>query len=556
MTLFAALSTGAQFNLSRHGAAMKRFDSKNAGKGSSDMCGNPDFSFGTTNIPVPSYTLDVFGSRKRTWSEEDGESLEMKRQKTTSNGTARITKAHTPLPIMSIKRIKNIRLKHELDVVGVDVPQPIEHISDLVRPPLSVNDCLVSNLFERNHRIPTPIQMQAIPCLINGRDVLACAPTGSGKTIAFLIPMFHLLKAPNVEAGVRALIITPTMELAEQIEREAFFLMKGQRWKLVQHGQSTRNKDIFVTTPGRVFSMIQKKLIDLSKTQYLVFDEGDRLWDSTTDNLKVVDSIVAACTCEQKVVALFTATLSAKIEEIARSVMSPDAVRIIVSGRASANKNVTQELVFCGNELGKIVAMRNILREGITPPVLIFVQSIERTKELYDEIRCQGLHIALMNSKMTHEEREQTVLNFRLGKIWVLVTTELLSRGIDFKNVGTVINFDLPTTTESYIHRVGRSGRAGKKGRAITFFTEDDKKRIPPIARVMKEAGSDVEDWMLEIKLDRRTRRRLEKSTPRRMIVSTRKRILVAEKRMERQLRQLENKNIDAKAEKTDSGCV
>lgn len=526
MSLFAALSTGTKFDASKHGAAMKRFASENSGKELPSAFGNPTLSLGALDVPVPSRTLDIFGRFEDAASEDDGTSLEVKLSK--SNGSNKTT-THTPLQDMSIKRRKNLWRKHELQVDGVDVPQPIEHISDLVRPPLSVDERLVSNLFERNHRLPTPVQMQAIPCLINGRDVLACAPTGSGKTIAFLIPMFHLLKKPNPEAGVRALIITPTMELAEQIEREVFFLMRGQRWKLVQHGQSTRNKDIFVTTPGRVHSMIQKKLIDLSNTMYLVFDEGDRLWDSTTDNLAVVDAIMTACTCEKKVVALFTATLSAKIEGIARSVMSPDPIRIIVSGRASANRKVSQQIVFCGNELGKIVAMRNLLREGIIPPVLIFVQSIERTKELYDEIRCQGLHIALMNSKMSHEERETTMMNFRLGKIWVLVTTDLLSRGIDFKNVGTVINFDLPTTVESYIHRIGRSGRAGKTGKAITFFTEDDKERIPAIARVMKESGCAVEDWMLEIKPDRRTRRRLETSTPCRMIVSTRKRMLVAE---------------------------
>ncbi|RNF05130.1 putative ATP-dependent RNA helicase-like protein [Trypanosoma conorhini] len=549
MSSFSALSTGARFDANKHGAAMRRFAPGGADRDHPVALGNPTPQCDPAEIPTPCRTLNIFGDSKGTARAEGTAVLGGEFQQDTRNNAATM---HTPLQSMSVKKKRNLWRKNELQVEGVDVPQPIEHFSDLVRPPLSVDECLVSNLFGRNHRIPTPIQMQAIPCLINKRDVLACAPTGSGKTLAFLIPMFHMLKAPNPEAGVRGLIITPTMELAEQIERETFFLMKGQRWKLVQHGQSTRNKDIFVTTPRRVLSMIEKKLIDLSHTQYLVFDEGDRLWDSTTDNLQVVDSILGACTCEEKVVALFTATLSSKVEGIARSVMSPDPIRIIVTGRASANKKVSQELVFCGNELGKIVAIRNMLREGISPPVLIFVQSIERTKELYDEIRCQGLHIAVMNSKMTHEERDETIMNFRLGKIWVIVTTELLSRGIDFKNVGTVINFDLPTTVESYIHRIGRCGRAGKTGKAVTFFTEDDKERIPPIARVMKESGSAVEDWMLEIKSDRRTRRRIERSTPQRMIVSTRKRMLVADQRMKRQLRRLEKEAVNAADAESD----
>ncbi|KAG8340529.1 ATP-dependent DEAD/H RNA helicase [Trypanosoma vivax] len=539
METFSVLSTGTKFQSKKHGAAMQRFRPVSGGHERLDVPRLYGTVPGDGALPVPCSTLDLFRDNRHWGGPEDSE--EVLHHNRGDSSTALV---HTPLRSMSGKRRRNICKKNELEVSGIDVPQPIEHFSDLVRPPLSLDTRLVSNLFERKHRVPTPIQMQAIPCLVQGRDVLACAPTGSGKTLAFLVPMFARLREPDPEAGVRALIVTPTMELAEQIEREVFLLMKGQRWKLVRHGQSTRNKDIFVTTPGRVATMLEKKLVSLDMVQYLVFDEGDRLWDSTTDNLQVVDAVLTACTLKEKVVALFTATLSAKIESIARSVMSPDVVRIIVSGRAMASRNVRQELVFCGNELGKIVAMRNLVREGITPPVLVFVQSIERTKELYEEILCQGLHIAVMNSKMTHEEREATMIRFRLGKIWVLVTTELLSRGIDFKNVGTVINFDIPVTVESYIHRIGRCGRAGKTGRAITFFTEEDRERVPPIARVMKESGNAVEDWMLDIRLDRQTRRRLQRSTPQRMIVSTRKRMHVANQRINRQLRRLEREGV------------
>lgn len=543
MDIFSALSTGAKFEPKKHGTAIKRFRQASGNREQTGALNLVSLSRGSVELPTPSHTLEIFGVPKRTRCQETSAEGDEESRGRCDTDTSSAATGHKPLKNMSVKRRRNIWRKNELDVTGMDVPQPIEHFSQLLRPPLSLDECLISNLFERNHRIPTPIQMQTIPCLVQGRDVLACAPTGSGKTVAFLIPMFARLGKPDRDAGVRALIITPTMELAEQIEREAFFLLKGKRWKLVQHGQTTRNKDIFITTPGRVSTLLERKLVDLSNIQYLVFDEGDRLWDSSTDNLRVMDIVLTACTYKEKVVALFTATLSEKIEAAARSVMGPDPVRIIVSGRAKANKNVKQELVFCGNELGKVVAIRNIVREGVTPPVLIFVQSIERTKELHEEIQCQGLRIAIMNAKMTHEERDETMMNFRLGKIWVLVTTELLSRGIDFKNVGTVINFDIPTTVESYIHRVGRCGRAGKTGKAITFFTEDDKHRIPPIARVMKESGSPIEDWMLEIKTHRSVRRRLQRTTPHRMIVSTRKRMLVADQRMKRQLRRLEYEN-------------
>lgn len=562
MDAFRSLTVGAKFGTMRNGEAAKLF--RNAGKDRGIRVGLPDADgratatedaadVGSSSLaaPPPSATLNLFGRPSHTRGDGSAHASgagDADSAAAAAAGTTTSTTADKPLKAMTFKKKRNIWHRNDLQVTGTDLPAPIEHFSDLARPPLSVPHNVVNNLFARQHKVPTPIQMQAIPSLIHRRDVLACAPTGSGKTIAFLTPLFALLKAPDASAGVRALIVTPTVELAQQIEREAFFLIKGQRWRFVQHGQTTKNKDIFVATPGRIVSLLEQKLLDLQQVQYLVFDEGDRLWDSKTDFLMVIDKILTACTRTDKVVSLFTATLSEKVETAARSVMGADPVRIIVRGRRTANTSVKQRLVFCGNELGKVVAMRNLVREGITPPVLVFVQSVERSKELYEELRAEGLHMAIMHAKMTVEEREETVLQFRLGKIWILVTTELLARGIDFKNVGTVINFDFPATVDSYIHRVGRTGRAGKEGAAITFFTEDDKERLPPIAKVMQDAGSPVEEWMLNIKVDRNTRRRLERTTPQRMIVSTRKRMLVAQQRVQRQYRRLETEEAEKSA--------
>lgn len=548
MDAFKSLTVGAKFGAARNGEAAKLFRSALKEKASKPLAESMGVDgsvaieeaaeLGSSfSVPTPSPTLNLFGTRTAvSGSEKSGAAKEG----VDAAAAAAAISEDKPLKPMTYKKMRNVWRRSDLQVMGTDIPAPIEHFSDLVRPPLSVPRNIVDNLFARQHKIPTPIQMQAIPSLIHQRDVLACAPTGSGKTIAFLVPLFACLKAPDATSGVRALIVTPTVELAQQIEREAFFLMKGQRWRFVQHGQTTKNKDIFIATPGRIVSLLEQKLLDLREVRYLVFDEGDRLWDTKTDFLAVIDKILTACVRPDKVVSLFTATLSEKVETAARSVMASDPVRIIVHGRHTANTNVKQRLLFCGNELGKVVAMRNLVREGITPPVLVFVQSVERSKELFEEIRTEGLHMAIIHAKMSVEEREETVLQFRLGKVWVLVTTELLARGIDFKNVGTVLNFDLPATVDSYIHRVGRTGRAGKAGTAITFFTEEDKERLPPIAKVMQDSGSPVEEWMLNIKVDRNTRRRLERSTPQRTIVSTRKRMLVAQQRVQRQYRRME----------------
>lgn len=535
MDPFEALSVGARFNKASEKRHLELFSKKKTGASSSFTDGmSPLVTGGGEALiytPPPGNVLSISTDDRHRHRDGEGDDNHVSDPDAEASGDK-------PLKKMTYKKMKNIWRKHDLQVSGTDIPPPIEHFSDLVRPPLSTPHHIVDNLFRREHKVPTPIQTQAISTLIFKRDLLACAPTGSGKTIAFLVPMLTLLKAPDRTTGVRALIITPTMELAIQIEREAFFLIRGKRWKMVQHGQTTKDKDFFVSTPGRVVTMLEQKLIDLRNVEYIVFDEGDRLWDAKSDFFPLTDRILTACSNPGKVISLFTATMSERIEEAARSVMK-NPIRLIVQGRKTANTNVDQRLVFCGSELGKIVAMRNLIREGLSAPVLIFVQSVERCKELYDEINASGLHMRVMNAKMSTEEREGVILNYRLGKIWILVTTELLARGIDFKNVNTVINFDFPLSAESYIHRIGRTGRAGKKGVAFTFFTIEDKPRLPAIAQVMKASGSAVEDWMLQIKVDRSTQRRLTRTTPKRMVVSTRKRVMIADKRYERELRRV-----------------
>lgn len=547
---FSILTVGTSFDKKRFGDQIKAFaapgEKAAAAAAGTNAAGIAAAAAVSAPIPVAAPVAAPLSFFSKKESDDDAKAEAAVPEKP--------AKAHTPLPVMSMQKKQNIWRKHKLAVKGSDLPAPIEHFSNLVRPPLSVPEYVVDNLFKREHKIPTPIQMQAIPTLIARNDLLACAPTGSGKTLAYLIPLFGLLKKPSPTAGVRALIVAPTMELAMQVEREAFLLMKGDRWKLVQHGQTTKNKDIFVSTPGRVSSMLQQGLVDLSAVEFVVFDEGDKLWDKSASFLDDMDRIVAACKKPDKVVCVFSATLSEQVEEMARSVMTNNVVRIIVNSRRSASHNVDQRLIFVGNELGKVVAMKNFIREGIKPPVLVFVQSIERSKELYEEISRAGLHVAMMNSRMTAEERDDVVLRFRLGQVWFLITTELLARGIDFKNIGTVVNFDFPTTVASYIHRVGRTGRAGNRGLAVTFFTEEDKERLPGVAKVVREAGSEVPDWMLAIEVDRKRQRQLAHSTPQRMVVSTKKRMLIGEQRIQRQLNAVSRDKSGAAAD-ADAGA-
>lgn len=566
---FFALTASASFDSKKHAKEMRLFKEGSTMKTSvEDLLkgGGGDVKEGKKKaardvgdkfaVSMPPMSLNFFGTETK--AVESGGSDEENGSPTgVTDGGKNAVKP------MTDKRASRIRAKHSIRVEqhgsrkAEDVPQPMLHFSELVRPPLSAPPYVVDNLFSREHRIPTPVQMQAIPTLIQGRDCLVCAPTGSGKTMAYLVPLFARLRAPDTEKGVRAVVVVPTMDLAMQVEREAFLIMKGGRWKLVQHGQTTKNKDLMITTPARLTSMIKEGHISLGAVEYLVFDEGDKLWDGGVDFIKAVDEIVAACTNPDKVVSLFSATLSKKVEGMAVSVMHNSPLTIIVNERTAASKNVEQQLLFTSNERGKLTAMSNMLKEGFEAPMLVFVQSIERTKDLHTEINTAGLHCTVMSGDMKAAERDKVVMNFRLGRIWILITTELLARGIDFKNVGTVVNYDFPTTKESYVHRIGRTGRAGKTGKAITFYTEDDKERLPMVVKLIHESGSPVEEWMLKLKTSKSAEKRLSKETPHRNMISNAKKQAIREKYLDKQYKRLRNEEeakSNRKGRRTEEG--
>ena len=175
-------------------------------------------------------------------------------------------------------------------------------------------------------------------------------------------------------------------------------------------------------------------------------------------------------------------------------------VKVVVGEKNAAADTVDQSLVFCGREDGKLVALRQMVREGLRPPVLIFVQSVERAMQLFHALVYDGLRVDVLHAERTAAQREATVSKFRAGQVWVLIATELVARGMDFKGVSLVINYDFPQTTTSYIHRIGRTGRAGRAGKAVTFFTEADVEQLRSIANVMKASGCPVADWMLKLK--------------------------------------------------------
>ncbi|XP_063222801.1 probable ATP-dependent RNA helicase DDX52 isoform X2 [Bacillus rossius redtenbacheri] len=389
------------------------------------------------------------------------------------------------LAALAQEEVNRLRNEQRISVSGSDITSPLRDFAELSEK-YGVSSILVSNLKSSGYTAPTPIQAQAIPLMLQGRQVLACAPTGSGKTAAFLVPVLQQLGRPS-RVGVRAVIISPTRELAKQTLRECERL--GEGTGLRAHVINKANMqlpgskakaiprcDVLITTPNRLVFMIQQEppLISLSSVEWLVVDESDKLFEAGTrgfrDQLAVVYNACSSATLKR---AMFSATSTPDVARWARKNLRQLAL-LSVGVRNAAAEEVRQELVFVGSEAGKLVAFRSLVQEGLKPPVLVFVQSKERAKDLFSELLYEGINVDVIHADRTQLQRDNVVRCFREGKIWVLICTELMGRGMDFKGVNLVVNYDFPTSVISYIHRIGRTGRAGQPGRAITFFTEDD----------------------------------------------------------------------------------
>ncbi|CAI7902102.1 unnamed protein product, partial [Closterium sp. NIES-53] len=261
---------------------------------------------------------------------------------------------------------------------------------------------ILRNLQEMGFEHPTAIQRQAVPLLLQGRECFACAPTGSGKTVAFLLPIVMALKSHSPEA-IRAVVLVPTRELALQISRALKQLAAGTKLRARLLTKATAGCvelkgaacDVLISTPLRLAHLVAEKKVDLSRVQHLVLDEADKLFEMGF--VEQIDGVMAACSLPALTRSLFSATLPEAVEQLARSVMH-DPVRIVVGDRNAAAETVQQKLVFVGTEEGKLLAMRQLLQQGVRPPVLIFVQSKERAQQLFSELSFDGLNVDVIHA--------------------------------------------------------------------------------------------------------------------------------------------------------------
>ena len=416
------------------------------------------------------------------------------------------------------ERANVLRKRNRIKVSGSAPPAPITGFDELEDSGPTAR--LMANLKKGGFETPTAVQKQAIPALSEGRELMVVAPTGSGKTLAFLIPLIMRVKKqryenPEVE-GIRAVVISPTKELSMQTGRVLMPLLPGLKLrcsvlsKATAAGTDFSKVDILLANPLRLESLAKEGKIQLNNVETLVLDEADKLFEMGFADQ--IDACLAACSNDSICRCLCSATLPETVENLARSVLR-DPLRITVGERNISATSVEQKLLFVGRENGKLLAIRQLISDGLRPPVLIFVNTKDRAKEVHRELMFEGVHVDSLHASQSQAAREKAVEKFRQGTTWVLIATDLVARGLDFAGVETVINMDFPNSTIDYVHRVGRTGRAGRHGKAITFFTEDDVSKLRSVANIIKAAGGHVDPWLLKLKKVRNRNRNRNRVT-------------------------------------------
>ena len=345
----------------------------------------------------------------------------------------------------------------------------------------------------------TPVQEQAIPIILDGKDLIACAQTGTGKTAAFVLPILSILSNKKQTNKVKALIIAPTRELAKQIDMqiEGFsYYTNSSSYPIYGGGTGpefenqkqalVKGTDIIICTPGRLMAHLKFNYFDTSEIEYLILDEADRMLDmGFYDDILSISKKIP----KKRQTLLFSATMPSKIRKLAENILiNPSSISLAISKPAEGIK----QSAYLINDDQKIRLIRDILkekeREKPLSHVLIFASSIKSVKEIKRTLNKSGLRSSDMHSELNQEQREDTIRDFKNKKIKILVATDILSRGIDIKGIELVMNYEVPHDAEDYVHRIGRTARADRTGEAITFINQKQVKNFMDIETLIDKS--------------------------------------------------------------------
>ncbi len=369
---------------------------------------------------------------------------------------------------------------------------------------LGLSQALVDILARNNISEPTPVQAEAIPQVMAGRDLIATAPTGTGKTGAFLLPALERLNTdPQPGRGPRMLVLSPTRELAQQIGKAAKQFSEGlPRVKTVtitggesyqqQNKVLSRPYEILIATPGRLIDQLESDRIDLSRVEYFVLDEADRMLD-----IGFTDAVleIAGKLPEGRQTLCFTATMSHEVNQLANRLLK-DPHRIDVGGETHSRENITQKLVYVDHLGHKHDLLHHFLGgEEVTGQAIVFTATKRDADELAEALSEAGHPAIALHGDLSQKERTRSLNKLRAGESRVLVATDVAARGIDVNGISHVFNFDLPKFAEDYVHRIGRTGRAGASGIAVSFVGRTD---VHALRRIERYVGAPIEELKVE----------------------------------------------------------
>lgn len=358
-----------------------------------------------------------------------------------------------------------------------------------------LNNSIMKAIEEMGYKEPTPIQAQAIPQILNRSDVCASAQTGTGKTAAFMLPSIHLVTTNVTKSNKPSiLILVPTRELAMQVAEEAKKYSKylpnvktvciygGVPYPIQKRALSKRY-DILVATPGRLLDHMEQNRIDLSNIQLLILDEADRMLD-----MGFIGDVehIASCTPKNRQTLLFSATLDKKIIRVSQKLQKTP-VEIRIEQDRAAEKNIDQQLYYVDDRTHKMQILEHLLNTLEFTQTVVFTSTISQADELSTFLYEKGHRSGSLHGDMNQRQRSRTIDKVRQGNIRILVATDVAARGLDISTVSHVINFDLPYQVENFIHRIGRTGRAGAKGTAISFATQREKSLVAQINQRMEK---------------------------------------------------------------------
>lgn len=355
---------------------------------------------------------------------------------------------------------------------------------------LNLHPQILKALVEMGFDKPTPIQEEAIPKVLAGFDLRASAQTGTGKTAAFLLPALNKITQPSAShsRGPRVLVLVPTRELAMQVASESVKYSKyltrvktvciyGGAPYPIQNRELSRPHEILVATPGRLIDHLERGRIDFSRLEILILDEADRMLDMGF--IEPVEQIAAATPPERQTL-MFSATLKGSVMNLSKRLLK-DPKEISVSAEFAKHENIDQKLHFADDMNHKHKLLDHLLSDQTVTQAIVFTSTKRNADDLVDVLYEKGFHVAALHGDMNQRQRTRTITQLRQGQLRVLIATDVAARGIDVSTITHVINFDLPNCSEDYVHRIGRTGRAGNKGIAISFASPKDRRVVKDI---------------------------------------------------------------------------